>query len=101
MTTPIDSDYLTPTEIASQLTEETGSRISNRQVNQALLDLGWQKKVTGPGKKSYWRLTEKGKLYARVYRVTSVNSSWSGNQIKWSKNSLASIKLSLLEIGSR
>jgi hypothetical protein len=76
---------LTPTQIASKLSEQIGRRISNREVNLALEKLGLQKKINSSRGKWQWELTEGGKQYARVYMATSAHSEWSGNQIKWSE----------------
>jgi hypothetical protein len=86
---------LTPTEIADYITMQTGIKISNRKVNQLLEEIGLQKKITTPQKKSYWRLTEKGKKYGNIYRVDSQYSLWSGTQIKWNENTISIIKLKL------
>ncbi|MEH1934259.1 MAG: hypothetical protein V7L14_11155 [Nostoc sp.] len=76
---------LTPTEIALRLSELLNSRISNRQINQLLEELGLQKHIKTRNGKSKWLLTEKGQKYGRVYLVTNTQGNWSGNQIKWSE----------------
>lgn len=76
---------LTPTEIALRLSESVNSKVSNRQVNQLLQQLGLQRKLKSRQGKSKWQLTEKGQKYGRVYLVTNANGNWSGNQIKWSE----------------
>jgi hypothetical protein len=76
---------LTPTEIALRLSESFSSKVSNRQVNQLLEQLGLQKKLKTRKGRSKWQLTQKGQKYGRVYLVTNTNGNWSGNQIKWSE----------------
>jgi hypothetical protein len=76
---------LTPTEIALRLSESFNSKVSNRQVNQFLEQLGLQKKLKTRKGNSQWKLTEEGQKYGRVYLVTNANGNWSGNQIKWSE----------------
>ncbi|BAZ30034.1 hypothetical protein NIES4074_24890 [Cylindrospermum sp. NIES-4074] len=85
MTENIANVDLTPTKIALRLSESVNSRVSNRQVNQLLEQLGLQKKLKSRKGKSKWQLTEKGQKYGRVYLVTNTNGNWSGNQIKWSE----------------
>jgi hypothetical protein len=96
MPTSQNSHKFTPTEIANQLTEETGIKISNRQVNQVLCELGFQRKVRTASKKYHWVLTDKGKTYGCLYRVTATHSSWSGSQIKWTEPIIELIKLFML-----
>ena len=57
---------LTPTQIANKLSEQTGTKTSSREVNQALKELGLQKKETTSQDYSHWQLTEEGKKYGRV-----------------------------------
>ena len=44
--TPLANVDLTPTQIASKLSEQTGRKISSGEVNQALKELGLHKKET-------------------------------------------------------
>ncbi|MCX5984471.1 MAG: hypothetical protein NTY89_22330 [Nostocales cyanobacterium LacPavin_0920_SED1_MAG_38_18] len=85
MTQNIPNVDLTPTEIALRLSKLVNSRVSNRQVNQLLEELGLQKKLKTRNGKSKWQLTQKGQKYGRVYLVTNTQGNWSGNQIKWSE----------------
>ena len=86
---------LTPTQIANKLSEQTGTKTSSREVNQALKELGLQKKETTSEDYSHWQLTEEGKKYGRVYLATSVHSNWSGNQIKWGEEVVELLKQNL------
>lgn len=89
---PLKNVDLTPTQIASKLSEQTGRKISSRDVNQALKELGLQKKETTIGDNTQWQLTEEGKKYGRAYLATSVNNNWSGNQIKWGEEVIELLK---------
>lgn len=92
---PLKNVDLTPTQIASKLSEQTGRKISSREVNQALEALGLQTKEITSGANSQWQLTEEGKKYGRVYLATSVYNNWSGNQIKWSEGVIELLKQNL------
>lgn len=89
---------LTPTQIATKLSQETGKKISCIKVNEGLAKLGLQQKLEVKGSKWQWQLTERGKNYGRVYQVESCNSNWSGNQIKWGEEIIDLIKQNLLRV---
>ncbi len=91
---------LTPTEIALELSQKIGKKISNRKVNLALAALGFQKKRKISKGKSRWQLSDRGKDYGRIYFVNSLNSTWSGNQIKWNEKVIDLIETNLLTITS-
>lgn len=93
---PLENVDLTPTQIANKLTEQTGRKISSREVNQALEELGLQKKETTSGDNWQWQLTEKGKKYGRAYLATSPHNNWSGNQVKWREETIDLLKQKLV-----
>ena len=89
---------LTPTQIATKLSQETGKKISCIKVNEDLAKLGLQQKLEPRGSKRQWQLTERGKKYGRVYKVESSHSNWSGNQIKWGEEIIDLLKQNLLKV---
>ena len=92
---PLENIDLTPTQIATKLSQQTGKIISNQQVNQLLADQGLQEKLETSRGKWEWQLTEKGKDFGNVYLATGANSDWSGNQIKWSEKVVELLKPNL------
>ena len=89
---------LTPTQIGTKLSEETGKKISCIKVNETLEKLGLQQKLKSTGGKWQWQLTEEGKKYGRVYKVESSYSNWSGNQVKWGEEIIELLKQNLLKV---
>lgn len=89
---------LTPTQIATKLSQQTGKKISCIKVNDTLEKLGWQQKLKSTGGKWQWQLTEGGKKYGRVYKVESSYSNWSGNQVKWGEEIIELLKQNLLKV---
>jgi hypothetical protein len=72
---------MTVSEVAEQLTEELGRKIKSAQVNQALVELGFQ--VRPDNGKRIWQLTESGKEYGFSRLATSKTNDWSGPQVTW------------------
>ncbi|HEY9611791.1 hypothetical protein, partial [Allocoleopsis sp.] len=72
---------MTVSEVAEQLTEELGRKIKPAQVNQALIELGFQ--VRPDNGKRIWQLTELGKEYGLSRLATSKTNDWSGPQVTW------------------
>jgi hypothetical protein len=78
---PIPSVGMTVSEVAERLTEKLGRKIKPAQVNQALVELGFQ--VRPDNGKRIWQLTEQGKEYGFSRLATSVTNDWSGPQVTW------------------
>lgn len=74
---------MTVSEVAEQLTEELGRKIKPAQVNQALIELGFQ--VRPDNGKRMWQLTESGKEYGFSRLATSKTNDWSGPQVTWAE----------------
>jgi hypothetical protein len=77
----VPSVGMTVSEVAEQLTEELGRKIKPAQVNQALVELGFQ--VRPDNGKRIWQLTEEGKEYGFSRLATSKTNDWSGPQVTW------------------
>jgi hypothetical protein len=89
---------LTPTQIATKLSQQTRKKISCIKVNETLEKLGLQQKLKSTGGKWQWQLTAEGKKYGRVYKVESSYSNWSGNQVKWGEEIIELLKQNLLKV---
>jgi hypothetical protein len=72
---------MTVSEVAEQLTSELGRKIKSAQVNQTLVELGFQ--VRPDNGKRIWQLTESGKEYGFSRLATSKTNDWSGPQVTW------------------
>jgi hypothetical protein len=72
---------MTVSEVAQRLTSELGRLIKAAQVNQALVELGFQ--VRPDNGKRIWQLTEFGKEYGFSRLATSKTNDWSGPQVTW------------------
>jgi len=68
-------------EVAERLTSEFGHQIKPAQVNQVLVELGFQ--VRPDNGKRIWQLTEEGKEYGLSRLATSKTNDWSGPQVTW------------------
>jgi hypothetical protein len=77
----VPSVGMTVSEVASRLTEKLGRKIKPAQVNQALVELGFQ--VRPDNGKRIWQLTESGKEYGFSRLATSLTNDWSGPQVTW------------------
>ena len=77
-----DVGSLTPTQLANMIGD-----MSNRAVNKALVELGFQVKTD----KGY-ELTDAGKEYGEMVPFTSKNSKHTGYQSKWNTKVIAEIK---------
>ncbi len=77
----VPSVGMTVSEVAEQLTEKFGRKIKPAQVNQALVELGFQ--VRPDNGKRIWQLTEQGKEYGFSRLATSLTNDWSGPQVTW------------------
>lgn len=80
-TKPIPEVGMTVTEVANQLSEELGRKIKPADVNQALVELGWQ--VRPDNGKRIWQLTDAGNEYGFSRLATSKTNDWSGPQVTW------------------
>jgi len=78
---PVPEVGMTVSEVAEQLSEKLGRKIKPAQVNQALVELGFQ--VRPDNGKRIWQLTESGKEYGFSRLATSVTNDWSGPQVTW------------------
>jgi hypothetical protein len=78
---PIPEVGMTVSEMTSRLSEELGDKIKPAQVNQALVELGFQ--VRPDNGKRIWQLTEEGKEYGFSRLATSKTNDWSGPQVTW------------------
>jgi hypothetical protein len=72
---------MTVSEVAERLTSSLGRLIKPAQVNQALVELGFQ--VRPDNGKRIWQLTEPGKEYGFSRLATSKTNDWSGPQVSW------------------
>jgi hypothetical protein len=72
---------MTVSSVAERLSEELGRKIKPAQVNQALVELGFQ--VRPDNGKRIWQLTLEGKEYGFSRLATSVTNDWSGPQVTW------------------
>lgn len=72
---------MTVSEMAERLTSELERKIKPAQVNQALVELGFQ--VRPDNGKRVWQLTEEGKEYGFSRLATSKTNDWSGPQVTW------------------
>jgi hypothetical protein len=72
---------MTVSEVAERLTSEFGHQIKPAQVNQVLVELGFQ--VRPDNGKRIWQLTEPGKEYGFSRLATSKTNDWSGPQVTW------------------
>jgi hypothetical protein len=77
----VPSVGMTVSEVASRLTSLLERKIKPEQVNQALVELGFQ--VCPDNGKRIWQLTESGKEYGFSRLATSVTNDWSGPQVTW------------------
>jgi hypothetical protein len=80
-TASVPSVGMTVSTVAEQLTEKLGRKIKPAQVNQALVELGFQ--VRPENGKRIWQLTLEGKEYGFSRLATSVTNDWSGSQVTW------------------
>jgi len=78
---PVPEVEMTVSEVAQRLTSELGRLIKPAQVNQALVELGFQ--VRPDNGKRIWQLTEPGKQYGFSRLATSKTNDWSGPQVTW------------------
>jgi hypothetical protein len=72
---------MTVSEVATRLTSSLGCLIKPAQVNEALVELGFQ--VRPDNGKRIWQLTELGKEYGLSRLATSKTNDWSGPQVTW------------------
>ena len=72
---------MTVSSVAERLTSALERKIKPEQVNQALVELGFQ--VRPDNGKRIWRLTEPGKEYGFSRLGTSKTNDWSGPQVTW------------------
>lgn len=77
---PLTEEGMTVTQLATIVTENLGKKIKPEQVNQALVELGYQERNE---EKRTWNLTETGKEHGISLLATSTTNSWSGVQVKW------------------
>jgi hypothetical protein len=82
-TAPAPDFGMTVSVVTEQLAEELGKKIKPAQVNQALVELGFQ--VRPDNGKRIWQLTEEGKEYGFSRLATSKTNDWSGPQVTWQK----------------
>lgn len=80
---PVPEVGMTVSEVSEQLTEKLERKIKPAQVNQALVELGFQ--VRPDNGKRVWQLTESGKEYGFSRLATSKTNDWSGPQVTWRK----------------
>ncbi len=77
----VPSVGMTVSSVASRLSEELERLIKPAQVNQVLVELGFQ--VRPDNGKRIWQLTEQGKEYGFSRLATSKTNDWSGPQVTW------------------
>ncbi len=80
-TSPLPEVGMTVSEVAQRLSSELGRLIKPTQVNQALVELGFQ--VRPDNGKRIWQLTDEGKEYGFSRLATSKTNDWSGLQVTW------------------
>ena len=78
---PVPEVGMSVSEVAQRLTSLLGHQIKPAQVNQALVELGFQ--VRPDNGKRIWQLTESGKEYGFSRLATSKTNDWSGPQVSW------------------
>jgi hypothetical protein len=71
---------MTATDVSLQLSESLERKIKPADVNNALVDLGYQIRHED---KRIWELTEEGKEHGVSLLCTSKTNKWSGPQVKW------------------
>lgn len=71
---------MTATDVSLQLSESLERKIKPVDVNNALVDLGYQIRHED---KRIWELTEEGKEHGLSLLSTSKTNKWSGPQVKW------------------
>jgi len=76
---PNDDAYLTPTEIGHQIAA------TPREVNQLLVDQGYQTRHAALSSSCDYRMTEKGVPFGRMFDTTRRNGKGSQAQLKWSE----------------
>jgi hypothetical protein len=84
---PLDTVGMNVTQVGEHLSPA----LKAAEVNTLLEKMGLQYKVgrasTKTGKlKYFWQLTKEGERHSVVHKVTSSNTEWNGNQIKWQKS---------------
>ena len=79
-TQPLPEVGMTATDISLQLSESLEGKIKPADVNNALVDLGYQIRHED---KRIWQLTEEGKEHGVSLLSTSKTNKWSGPQVKW------------------
>jgi hypothetical protein len=87
---PQEQQDLTPSELATRLSQPLGRIVKPQEVNQALESLEFQFKLDSPRNPKRWRweLTDKGQEFGKVYLATGEKNRWSGGQIRWSPDVL-------------
>lgn len=80
---PITEESITVTELATIVTDNLGKPIKPEQINQALVELGYQKRNEA---KRTWSLTDTGKEHGISLLATSPTNSWCGIQVKWQRS---------------
>ena len=78
---PLPEVGMTVTELALRLEADLERKIKPAQVNQALVELGFQ--VRPENGKRIWQLTEAGKEYGMSLLATSRTNDWAGPQVTW------------------
>ncbi|MDX6806340.1 hypothetical protein [Terrihabitans rhizophilus] len=79
---PNQSALVTPTRIGQEIGHRTGSPMSARKVNLALMNMGLQ--ILSPGGTSNWEPTEKGKHFGgRMVDVPRANTEGNAQQLLW------------------
>jgi hypothetical protein len=82
-TKPLSEVGMTVSEVGQRLSDDLGRKIKPAQVNQALVELGFQ--VRPDNGKRIWQLTEEGKEYGFSRLATSKTNDWSGPQVTWAE----------------
>ncbi len=79
-TQPLPEVGMNVTEIASLLSDSLEQKIKPADVNNALVDLGYQVRHS---EQRIWELTSEGREHGISLLSTSKTNSWSGPNVKW------------------
>lgn len=91
LSTPVESELLSPTQLASLLQEKTEQIWSNRKVNKALLTMGLQIKNPSGDNPPYLP-TEKGKQYGQLVLDTARGRDKTVQSLRWHKEVMEALE---------
>lgn len=83
---PHPCDLINVTALTRVVSQQLDRTIKPTEINQALVELGFQFPVNERGDR---RLSPLGKKYGRTLILTGINNHWSGTQIYWDQTTIA------------